>query len=96
MRLYGEIIHSLKLDRTGAQTMLYLTCTMISSVDLAHYGLYLAEDLSIWGLWYNIGSHTFYFFHSPGKIAAFQNAIRNTQCLEISVGLLFKYLKYFF
>ena len=23
--------------RTGAQTMLYLTCTMISSVDLAHY-----------------------------------------------------------
>ena len=32
-RLYGEI------DRTGAQTMLYLTCTIISSVDLAHYGV---------------------------------------------------------
>ena len=25
------------IDRTGAQTMLYLTCTIISSVDLAHY-----------------------------------------------------------
>ena len=33
MRLYGEII-----DRTGAQTMLCLTCTKITSVDLAHYG----------------------------------------------------------
>ena len=26
------------IDRTGAQTMLYLTCTTISSVDLAHNG----------------------------------------------------------
>ena len=39
-RLYGEII-----DRTGAQTMLYLTCTMISSVDVAHYGVSRAKDL---------------------------------------------------
>ena len=39
MRLYGEII-----DRTGAQTMFYLTCTMISSVDLAHYGGSRAKD----------------------------------------------------
>ena len=30
--------------RTGAQTMLYLTCTMISSVDLAHYGVSRAKD----------------------------------------------------
>ena len=30
--------------RTGAQTMLYLTCTMISSVDLAHYGVSRAQD----------------------------------------------------
>ena len=35
MRLYGEI----SIDRTGAQTMLYLTCTMIFSLDLAHYGV---------------------------------------------------------
>ena len=28
----------------GAQTMLYLTCTMISSVDLAHYGVSRAKD----------------------------------------------------
>ena len=32
------------IDCTGAQTMLYLTCTMISSVDLAHYGLFRAKD----------------------------------------------------
>ena len=28
----------------GAQTMLYLTCATISSVDLAHYGVSLAKD----------------------------------------------------
>ena len=47
MRLYGEIIPELSegiIDRTGAQTMLYLTCTMKSSVDLAHYGVYCAKD----------------------------------------------------
>ena len=38
MRLYGEII-----DRTGAQTMLYLTCTTKSSVDLAQYGVSVAK-----------------------------------------------------
>ena len=32
------------IDRQGVQTMLYLTCTTISSVDLAHYGVYRAED----------------------------------------------------
>ena len=53
IRLYGEIIHSFSewiIYRTGAQTMLYLTCTMISSVDIARYGESLAEDLGIWGL----------------------------------------------
>ena len=30
--------------RTGAQTILYITCTMISSVDLAHYGVSSAKD----------------------------------------------------
>ena len=39
VRLYGEII-----DRTGAQTMLYLTCTTITSIDLAHYGVSRAKD----------------------------------------------------
>ena len=39
MRLYGEII-----DCTDAQTMLYLTCTTITSVDLAHYGVSRAKD----------------------------------------------------
>ena len=30
--------------RTGAQTMLYLTCTIISSVDVAHYGVSCAKN----------------------------------------------------
>ena len=32
------------IDRTDAQTMLYLTCSTISSVDLAQYGVSLAKD----------------------------------------------------
>ena len=32
------------IDRTGAQAMLYLTCTMISSVGLAHYGVSCAKE----------------------------------------------------
>ena len=47
MRLYGEIIPTISegiSDRTGAQTMLYLICTMISSQDLAHYGVSRAKD----------------------------------------------------
>ena len=32
--------------------MLYLTCTMISSVDLASDGVSRAKDLGICGLWY--------------------------------------------
>ena len=39
MRLYGEII-----DRTGIQTMLFLTCTMVSSVEHAHYRIPCAKD----------------------------------------------------
>ena len=51
MRLYKEII-----DRTGAQTTLYLTftCTMISSVDLAHYGV---SRVKIWYLWIVVQEH---------------------------------------
>ena len=32
------------IDRTGAQTMFCFSCTMIFSVDLAHYGLSRAKD----------------------------------------------------
>ena len=32
------------MDRTGAQTMLYLSCSMISSVEPAHYRVSLAKD----------------------------------------------------
>ena len=55
------------IDRTGAQTMLYLTCTMISSVDLALYGVSRGKRLGIYGLWYkgvcNYGSG--YEYDSP-------------------------------
>ena len=48
MRLYGDIIPELLarglLTIQAAQTMLYLTCTMISSVDLACYGVSRAKD----------------------------------------------------
>ena len=47
VRLYGEIVPSFSegiSDRTGAQTILYLTCTTITSVDLAHYGVSRAKD----------------------------------------------------
>ena len=33
------------IDRTGAQTMIYLTCTTISSVDLAHYGVLRSTEI---------------------------------------------------
>ena len=32
------------IDHTGVQTMLYLTCTTITSVDLAHHGVSRAKD----------------------------------------------------
>ena len=32
------------IDFIGAQTMLYLICTTITSVDLAHYGVSRAKD----------------------------------------------------
>ena len=44
VRLYGEIIPVGIIDRTGAETMLYLTCTTITRVDLAHYGVSRAKD----------------------------------------------------
>ena len=57
MRLYGEIIHSFSegiIDRTGAQTVLYLTCTMISSVDLARYRVFSGKD------WVSVDCGTIY------------------------------------
>ena len=56
MHLYGEIISSFSegiIDRTCAQTMLYLTCTMISSVDFAHYSVSRAKD------WVSVDCGTF-------------------------------------
>ena len=46
MRLYGEIIPELWRGdyRPYLRTNHALTCTMISSVDLAHYGIPCAND----------------------------------------------------
>ena len=44
VRQYGEMISSGIIDRTGSQTMLYLTCTTITNVDLTHYGVSHAKD----------------------------------------------------
>ena len=44
---HGSIIPSFSegiIDHTGAQTMLNLTCTMVSSVDFAHYEVSSAKD----------------------------------------------------
>ena len=43
------------IDRTGAQTMLHLTCTTITSVDLAHYGVSRAKD------WVSVDCGTIYY-----------------------------------
>ena len=56
----GEIIPSFSegiIDRTGAQTMLYLTCTMISSIDFACYGASRAK------YWVSVDSGTSAFNH---------------------------------
>ena len=37
------------IHRTDAHIMLYLTCTMISSIDLARYWVYRVTDLDIRG-----------------------------------------------
>ena len=50
VRMYGEVIpetRGLSL-RTGAQNMLYLTCTMISSVGIAYYGVSGARSVDWW------------------------------------------------
>ena len=60
MRLYGEIIPSFSegiIDRTGAQTMLYLTCTMIYSVNLANYGVSRAKG------WLSVDCGTKHNYH---------------------------------
>ena len=60
--LYGEVIPELSegiIDRRGAQTMLYLTCTTISSVD--QYGKCLAKD------WVSVECGTMNFRHDQTK-----------------------------
>ena len=59
MRQSEEIIKKSEgiIDRTGAQTILYLTCTTITSVDLAHYGVSRAKG------WISVGCDTTIFIN---------------------------------
>ena len=46
------------IDRTGAQVMLYLTCNLVSSVDLAQYEVSRAKD------WVFLNCGTIHFIKS--------------------------------
>ena len=61
------------IDRTGAQIMLYLTCTTISSVDLAHYGVSRVKD------WVSVDCGTNYPQYSLLSAALFIS--ENEPCL---------------
>ena len=65
MRLYGEII-----NRTGVQTILYLTCTTISSLDLALYGVSRAKD------WISVDCCTRYFSDFINRVSALFTIIK--------------------
>ena len=61
--------------------MLYLTCTMISSVDLAHYVVARAKDLNIWGLWYKN------LYGMPFSLSFFSAEIATTKHLSFFFSL---------
>ena len=83
MRLHGEIIPGFSegiIDRTGAQTMLYLTCTMISSVNLAHYGVSRAKGwVSVDCGTKHIICHSFYFL--TFYVANWHGDVKTTQIM---------------
>ena len=58
MRLYEEIIPSGIINRIGVQTVPFLTCTTISVVDLAHFGVSRAKD------WVSVACGTNSNFHN--------------------------------
>ena len=59
------------IERTGAQTMLFLTCTMISSADLAHYGVPHAKD------WVSVDCGTITLVPGPGV-----TGVANDRCIK--------------
>ena len=73
--LYASTVSVGIIDRTGAQTMLYLTCTMISSVDLAHYGVSRAKNY-----WVSVGCGTKY-----SRLSLSRNRRGHHKHYEISV-----------
>ena len=69
----SSIFSSETVDRTGAQPMLYLTCTTISSVDLAYYGESRFADWGICdcGIIYNTSLNDLEIIMSLKKIQRF-------------------------
>ena len=61
--------------------MLYLTCTTITSVDLAHYGVSRAKDL-VSGLWYKVpkfrlsGLQAFLMFLQTKQMSSVEHLLR--------------------
>ena len=61
--------------------MLYLTCTTITSVDLAHYGVYRAKDW-VSGLWYKVpkfrmsGLQVFLMFLQTKQMSSVEHLLR--------------------
>ena len=72
MRLYGEIIpellaRGLSTIQAHKPSMLYLTCTTITSVDLEHYGVSRAKD------WLSVNSgtsHTIQISYEPALLTS--------------------------
>ena len=60
------------IDRTGAQTMFYLTCNMIPSVDPANNGISRAKD------WVSVDCGTRYIF-TCGKSDKVTNRYTNAK-----------------
>ena len=65
------------IDRTADQTMLYLPCTMIFSVDLAHYRVSRAKD------WISVDWDTICFNY---YIQWHKNKFLSLLCLHLFVG----------
>ena len=63
--------------RTGAQTMLYLTCTTITSVDLAHCGVFCAKD------WVSVYCGT--MFYSQTKRKGIQSRFYRIENIQLTM-----------
>ena len=85
LRLYREIIPELSegiIDRTAAQTMLYLICTMIFIVDLACFGVSCAKNLV------SVDCVTSFNVQKSKSIKTFWRLFTEISHFNLQVGLL--------